>query len=166
MQIWNVVFNFCKKTITRDDIMLPIQNINDLTKSKSKTAWAHYNSLAHEPQSTTKAMQCMVRLLYAKFEKADLQAIVKDNCTYLQSSERHIYWCCPHNLSHFLMNLFCLENWACLLWMKGRAKTLLWQSLSNTKVHHSTIIWKRLTSCVIWECWNGSRHQNGYHHLS
>ena len=68
MKEWGIVLDFCKKTITIDGIILPMRNINSLTKSKIKTAWALNNSLAHEPQSTAKAMQwCIVRILDAKY---------------------------------------------------------------------------------------------------
>ena len=88
MKEWGIVLDFCKKTITIDGIILPMRNINSLTKSKIKTAWALNNSLAHEPQSTAEATQRIVKILDAKYEKADLQAIVKDNCAHLQSSEQ------------------------------------------------------------------------------
>ena len=88
MKEWGIDLSFCKKTITIDGIILPMRNISSLTKSKIKTAWSLNNSLAHEPQSTAEAMQRIVKILDAKYEKADLQSIVKDNCSHLKVNEQ------------------------------------------------------------------------------
>ncbi len=81
MKKWGVVLNF-KDKATIDEIILPIRNINSLTKSNIKIAWALNNRLAHEPQSTAEATQRMVKILDTKYEKADLQAIVRDKCAH------------------------------------------------------------------------------------
>ncbi len=44
MKEWDIVLDFCKKTITIDGIILLMRNNNSLTKSKIKTAWALNNS--------------------------------------------------------------------------------------------------------------------------
>ncbi len=70
MKEWGVVLNFKDKTITIDEIILLKRNINSLTKSNIKIkAWALNNSLAHEPQSTAEATQCMVKILDAKYRQ-------------------------------------------------------------------------------------------------
>ena len=86
MQIHERV-GYCLK-LTIDEIILPMRNINSQTKSSIKKAWALNNSLAHEPQSTAEATQRMVKILDAKYEKADLQAIVRDKCAHLKPKEK------------------------------------------------------------------------------
>ena len=79
----------CKhKMITIDEITLPMRNINSLTKSKAKRALVANTLLSQEPKSTEEATQRVIRILDAKYQKADLQTIVKDNCTHLSSHEQ------------------------------------------------------------------------------
>ena len=48
-----------------------------------------YNSvMIHEPKSTLEAMQWVVKILDAKYEKADLNAVVADNCKYLSAPDQ------------------------------------------------------------------------------
>ena len=54
------------------------------TRAKIERAWMANNSvMIHEPKSTLKAMQWVVKILDAKYEKADLNAVVADNCKHL-----------------------------------------------------------------------------------
>ena len=54
------------------------------TRAKIERAWmANNNVMIHEPKSTLEAMQQVVKILDAKYEKADLNAVVADNCEYL-----------------------------------------------------------------------------------
>ena len=55
-----------------------------------KEVWAHNNALAHEPRITEEATQCVVHILDAKYEKADLQSIVTNNCTHLNANEQNL----------------------------------------------------------------------------
>jgi hypothetical protein len=88
MEKLGIVLDFKAKSITIDEIILPMRNINDLTnKSKVKEIWAISNALAHEPISTVLATQCAVKILDANYTKADLQAVVT-NCTQLNSVEQ------------------------------------------------------------------------------
>ncbi len=41
-----------------------------------------------EPQSTHEATKRATRILDAKYQKADLQAIVKDNCKHLSADQQ------------------------------------------------------------------------------
>ena len=84
-----IVLNFVEKTITIDDIILPMRNIENLQKSKTLRALAKNNSLALEPTSTESATQRIVKILDAKYEKADLQAIVNNSCSHLSSNHKH-----------------------------------------------------------------------------
>ena len=89
MEKLDIVMDFKAKTITIDEIILPMRNIESLTnKSKVQEAWAISNVLAHEPTSTEQATQRAVKILDAKYKKADLQAVVT-NCTQLNSVEKN-----------------------------------------------------------------------------
>ena len=81
MEKLGIVMDFKAKTITIDEIILPMRNIENLTnKSKAQEAWAISNTLAHEPISTEQATQRTVKILDANYKEADLQAVVTD-CT-------------------------------------------------------------------------------------
>jgi hypothetical protein len=41
-----------------------------------------------EPQSTQDAAKCDTQILDAKYKKADLQAIVRDNCKHLSTDQQ------------------------------------------------------------------------------
>ena len=57
---------FKTRSITIDEIILPMRNIDNLTsKTKVKEAWAISNALAHEPISTELATQRVVKILDA-----------------------------------------------------------------------------------------------------
>ena len=89
MEKLGIVLDFKAKSITIDEIILPMRNINSLTdRSKVKETWAVSNALAHEPISTELATQRAVKILDANYTKADLQAVVT-NCTQLNSIEQN-----------------------------------------------------------------------------
>ena len=44
---------------------------------------ANNSVMIHEPKSTHEAMQQVVKILDAKYEKADLNAVVANNCKHL-----------------------------------------------------------------------------------
>ncbi len=77
-----IVLNFQTKEIDIDEIILPMRDITKLsTRSKIEWAWMANNSVVtHEPKSTLEATQRVVKILDAKYEKADLNAVVTDNC--------------------------------------------------------------------------------------
>jgi hypothetical protein len=84
-----VVLDSKEKTITIDEIFLPMRNINNLQQKPSITrALKHNTCLAQEPVSTRGATMRVVEILDAKYAKADLPAIVKDNCKHLTPLER------------------------------------------------------------------------------
>ncbi len=41
-----------------------------------------------KPQSTQEATKCVTRILDAKYQKADIQAIVKDKCSHLSADQK------------------------------------------------------------------------------
>jgi hypothetical protein len=80
------VLDFKEKTITIDDIPLPMRNINNL-QLKSSISWAFRlnTNYAQEPESTRNATKRVVEILDAKYDKVDLPSIVKDNCAHLSA---------------------------------------------------------------------------------
>ncbi len=72
-----VILDFKEKTIQIDKILLPMINITNLQLKPSITrALRHNTCLAQEPISTHSATKHVVEILDAKYEKADLPAIV------------------------------------------------------------------------------------------
>ncbi len=84
-----IIIDFKTKSITIDEIVLPMRNITNLTnKSKVKEAWAISNALAHEPIRTEPATQHAVKIFDENYKKAGFQAVVT-NCTQLNSIEKN-----------------------------------------------------------------------------
>jgi hypothetical protein len=80
---------FKEKTIQIDEILLPMRNITNLQLKPSITRALRQNTcLAQEPISTCSTTKRVVKFLYAKYEKADLPAIVRENCSHLKASDR------------------------------------------------------------------------------
>ncbi len=78
------MLDFKERTITIDDILLPMRNINNLQLKPSISRALKFNSnFAQEPVSTRNATKCVVEILDAKYDKADLPSIVKNNCMHL-----------------------------------------------------------------------------------
>jgi hypothetical protein len=81
------VLDFKERTITIDDILLPMRNINNLQLKPSISRALKLNSsFAQEPASTHNATRCIVEILDAKYDKADPPSIVKNNCMHLSTS--------------------------------------------------------------------------------
>ncbi len=81
------MLDFKERTITIDDILLPMRNINNLQlKPSISMALKLTSSFAQEPASTQNTTKCIVGILDAKYDKADLPSIVKNNCTHLSTS--------------------------------------------------------------------------------
>ena len=80
-----IVQNFRTKEIDINDIIVPMRDITKLsTRAKLERAWMANNSvMIHEPKSTLEATQWVVKILDAKYEKADLNAVVTNNCKHL-----------------------------------------------------------------------------------
>jgi hypothetical protein len=82
-----VVLDFKEKTIQTGKILLPMRNIANLQLKPIITrVLRQYTCLAQEPVSTCSATKRVVDLLEAKYEKADIPAIVKENCSHLDTS--------------------------------------------------------------------------------
>jgi hypothetical protein len=83
------VSDFKEKTITIDGILLPMRNIVNLQLKPSVTrALRHNTCQAQEPISTQTATKRVIKILDAKYDKADLPAIFKDNCSHLTPLQR------------------------------------------------------------------------------
>ena len=84
-----VVLDFKEKTIQIDEVLLPMRDITNLQLKPSITkALRHNTCLAQEPINTHSATKRVMEILDAKYEKADLPAIVRENCSHLQASDR------------------------------------------------------------------------------
>jgi hypothetical protein len=79
-----VVLDFKEKTITIDGILLPMKNIVNLQLKPSITRVLWHNTCqAQEPISTQTATKRVIEILDAKYDKADLPAIVNDSYSHL-----------------------------------------------------------------------------------
>jgi hypothetical protein len=79
MKKYGIILDFKDKMITIDKVNLPMGNINYLQGSSTLHALKLNHSLAMELQSTQDATKGVTRILDAKYWKADLQSIVRDN---------------------------------------------------------------------------------------
>jgi hypothetical protein len=74
-----VVLDFQEKTIKIDKILLPMRNIANLQlKPRITRALRENNYYAQEPISTRSTTKCVVEILDANYEKADLPAIIRE----------------------------------------------------------------------------------------
>ncbi len=81
------MLDFKERTVTIDDILLSMRNINNLQLKPSISRVLKLNSsFAQEPASTPNATKHIVEILDAKYDKADLPSIVKKNCMHLSTS--------------------------------------------------------------------------------
>ena len=82
-----LVLDFKNRMITINEIELPMRSIEQLPTSNEKS---FNNCMANniEPKSTEFATQRIVKILDAKYEKANLPKIVRHNCQHLSPEER------------------------------------------------------------------------------
>jgi hypothetical protein len=88
MKKYGIILDFIDKMITVDEVKLPMQNINYLQGSITLGAQRLNHSLAMELQSTQDATKHVTQILDAKYQKADLQSIVRDNCKHLNADQQ------------------------------------------------------------------------------
>jgi hypothetical protein len=87
----DAMLDFKERTITIDDILLPMRNINNLQLKPSISRVLKLNSsFAQEPASTRNATKRVVEIFDAKYDRADLPSIVKNNCAHLSTSHRNL----------------------------------------------------------------------------
>jgi hypothetical protein len=89
MKKCGIILDFKDKMITVDEVKLPIQNINYLQGSSTLRALKLNHSLAMELHSTQDATKCVTQILDAKYKRADLQSIVRDNCKHLSANQQN-----------------------------------------------------------------------------
>jgi hypothetical protein len=89
MKELSIVPNFKAKTITIDEIVLSMRNINHQQGASTLHALKLNKSLAMEPQSTQDATKHATRILDAKYKHADLQSVVRDNCKHLRADQQN-----------------------------------------------------------------------------
>jgi hypothetical protein len=71
-----VILYFQERTLTIDKILLPMRNITNLQLKPRITRTLRENTcFAQEPISTHSKTKCVVKILDAKYEKADLPAL-------------------------------------------------------------------------------------------
>ncbi len=84
-----VKLDFQEKTITIDEILLPMRNITNLQLNPRITRALRENTcFVQEPISTQNATKRVVEILDAKYEKADLPAIIREHCSHLTANKR------------------------------------------------------------------------------
>jgi hypothetical protein len=89
MKKYGIILDFKDKMITVDEVKLPMQNINYLQGSSSLCALKLNHSLAMELHCTKDATKHVTQILDAKYQKADLQSIVRDNCNHLSTDQQN-----------------------------------------------------------------------------
>jgi hypothetical protein len=82
------ILDFKDKMITIDEVKLPMQNINYLQGSSTLCVLKLNHSLAMEPHSTQDTTKRVTWIQDAKYKKADLQSIVRDNCKHLSADQQ------------------------------------------------------------------------------
>ncbi len=88
MKKYGIILDLKDKMITVDEVELPMRNINYLQGSSTLRELRVNHSLAMEPQSTLNATKRVTRILDAKYQKADLQSIVRDSCKHLSADQQ------------------------------------------------------------------------------
>jgi hypothetical protein len=87
MKKYGIILDFKDKMIFVDEVKLPMQNINYLQGSSTLRALKLNHRLAMEPQSTQDATMFAMQILDTKYQKADLQSNVRDNCKHLSADQ-------------------------------------------------------------------------------
>jgi hypothetical protein len=88
MKELGIVLGFKAKAITIDKIILPMRNINLLQGASTLCVLKLNNSLAMEPKSIQDTTKRVTWILDPKYNKADLQSIVRDNCKHLSTNQQ------------------------------------------------------------------------------
>jgi hypothetical protein len=88
MKEYGIILDFKDKMITLDEVKLPMRNINYLQGSSTIRVPRLNHSLAMEPQSTQDATKRVTQILDNKYQKANLQSIVKDKCKHLSPDQQ------------------------------------------------------------------------------
>jgi hypothetical protein len=136
------MLDFKERTITIDAILLPMRNINDLQLKPSVSRALKLNSsFAQEPASKRNATKCVVEILDAKYDKADLPSIVKNNCAHLSTSHRNLLFALLLKFEELLDGT--LGDWKLLpvsFELKEGAKLYHGRPYPIPKIHKATLM--------------------------
>jgi hypothetical protein len=88
MKEFGIILKFRDKMITIDETILPMRDINKLQGAIMLQALRHNHSLAMELQSTQDATERAMQILDAKYTKAAIRSVVRDNCKYLKDDQQ------------------------------------------------------------------------------
>jgi hypothetical protein len=88
MKKYGIMLDLNDKMITVDEIKLRMKHINYLQHSSTLRVLELNHSLAMEPHSTQDTIKRVTRILDARYKKADLQSIVRDNCKHLSADQQ------------------------------------------------------------------------------
>ncbi len=144
------VLGFKERTITIDDILLPMRNINNLQLEPSISRATKLNSsFAQEPASTRNATKRVLEILDAKYDRADLPSIVKNNCTHLSTSHCNLLLLLLLKFKELFDGK--LGNWKFLpvsFELKEGAKPYHGRPYPIPKIHKATTLMKAI-DCLI-----------------
>ena len=151
MKELGIVLDFKAKTITVDEVTLPMRNINNLQRHSILRSLKLNNSLAKEPISTKDATNHAIQILDAKYNKADLQSIVNNNCKHLSADQQD-------KLLQLLMkyeSLFdgTLGDWKTMpvsFHLKEGSKPYHGRAFPVPKIHKEVLIREIERLCKLW----------------
>jgi hypothetical protein len=163
MKEFGIILNFRDKMITIDEIILSMRNINDLQGSSILRALKHNHSLAMELQSTQDATQHALQILDAKYSKADLQSVFKDNCKHLRANQqKKLLQLLKKYESLFDGTLGDWKTKPVSFQLKEVVSLYHSQAFPVQKIHKETLIKEVKTKDWLnWGYWRGSQHWNG-----
>jgi hypothetical protein len=156
------VLDFQKKTINIDKILLPMRNIANLQLNPMITRALRENTcFAQEPISTHSATKQVVEISDAKYEKADLLAIIRGNCSHLKASDRE-------KLLSVLLRFKLLFDGTLGEWNLLPVSFELKEGMKPYHGRpypiphkHKAVLMKEIKRLCKLECWNGNSHHNG-----
>ncbi len=141
MKELGITLNFRDKIITIDEVILPMRNINNLQGSSMLQVLRHNHSLAMELQITQDAVERATRILDAKYSKADLQSVVRDNCKHLSAGQQKKLL--QHLKKYELLCNSTLGGWKTKpvsFQLKEGASPYHGRAFSVSKIHKDTLI--------------------------
>jgi hypothetical protein len=150
MKAYGIILDFKDKMITVNEVKLPMRNIKYLQGSSTLRVLRLNHSLAMEPQSTQDATKRVMRILDAKYQKADLQSIVTDKCKHLSTDQqKKLLQLLTKYETLFDGTLGDLKTKPVSFQLKEGVSPYHGQAFPVPKVHKETII-KRLRDCANW----------------
>ncbi len=125
------MLDFKEKTITIDEILLPMRNINSLQLKPSISRALKWNTcLALDSVNTHHPTKHVVEILDAKYDKADLPGIIRDNGAHLSPSHCKLLIALLLRFKELFDGILRDRK---LEPVKGRCKAVPWQALPYPK---------------------------------